>query len=787
MPAYRFPILIWQDFAGRHTACLVDDAENVAAVGDTPGDAAWKVKEFLQWRYRERPWTEPPDFQEPALSFVRVEVRPEYEVGGRKFPSAETLPLRVACVTGKDSHGLLLCALPTLGARFNYYDPAAFKGLVTHYVQTLLEGMTPQELSRLLPPPSAVLDDVVVQVPRKERKQKDEAAIAALAEVAEPVAARGARRRGVRAWERDAEVARLGQVLARERASVLLVGEGGAGKSTVLAEAVRKVEREKPTEYTEEQRKAMRDAFGATGGAAPADEDLSLAARAPGRHRFWLTSASRLIAGMQYLGQWQERCEQVVAELAAFAGVLCLENLLDLVRTGGREPAASLAGFLLPYLQRGELRIVAEATPAELDACRRLLPGLADVFQVVTVPPFTRTQAIAALDGLAGSLEQNLKVELERGTVEQVYRLFSRFLPYQSFPGRASSFVVELFDRAAREKPADGATRAVTPRRAVEHFVRRTGLPELLLRDDIRLEHAEVFEHFRRRVIGQDGACRAVADVVTTFKAGLNDPGRPVGVMLFAGPTGVGKTELARALSQYLFGHGEEKDRLVRLDMSEYAGPGAAARLVGEAEGEPSELVRRIRQQPFAVVLLDEIEKAAPEVFDVLLGVLDEGRLTDRFGRLSTFRSAILVMTSNLGANRTEPFGLSRQLSADYDSEVMAFFRPEFFNRIDAVVTFEPLGAETVRAIAAKELSDLSKREGLTRAELKLTWTDRLVAHLAERGYDRRYGARPLQRTIEATVVTPLARFLLDRPGLRGARVHLDLGAGGDVTFDARD
>jgi ATP-dependent Clp protease ATP-binding subunit ClpC len=243
-------------------------------------------------------------------------------------------------------------------------------------------------------------------------------------------------------------------------------------------------------------------------------------------------------------------------------------------------------------------------------------------------------------------------------------------------------------------------------------------------------------------------------------------------VLLFAGPTGVGKTELARALSQYLFGHGEQADRMVRLDMSEYAGPGAAERLVGDpAAGGPSDLVKRIRQQPFTVVLLDEIEKAAPEVFDVLLGVFDEGRLTDRFGRLSTFRSAVIVMTSNLGAGAGagEPFGLVRPGSAApggaYESEVMRFFRPEFFNRIDAVVTFGALDEATVHAITEKELTDLGRREGLTRAGLTLAWDAAVVRHLAAAGFDRRYGARPLQRAIETRVVTPLARHLVANPG----------------------
>ncbi len=198
---------------------------------------------------------------------------------------------------------------------------------------------------------------------------------------------------------------------------------------------------------------------------------------------------------------------------------------------------------------------------------------------------------------------------------------------------------------------------ALSQDRVLRDFVRQTGLPERLLRDELPLAYEEVLNGLQRRIIGQEGPCRAAADLVVKFKAGLNDPQRPVGVLLFCGPTGVGKTELARAIADYFFGHGEGRDRLVRLDMSEYAVPGAAQRLLTRPDGEPSTLLQQVRRQPFCVLLLDEIEKADPEVFDLLMGVFDEGRLTDRFGRTASFRSAVIVMTSNLGAGKFASFG----------------------------------------------------------------------------------------------------------------------------------
>jgi ATP-dependent Clp protease ATP-binding subunit ClpC len=756
MLTYRFPVLVWKDHEGYFTAATVEWDEP-AGVGRSAPAALEQLRDYLRWAYEEEPWRRQPDFLDPQLLQYKVPIRPEYQVGDRTYPCAEVIPLRVLCVRGHQEDGLLLGSLPTLDIQFCYYEADALKNLVTHYVQQKLEGLTPQELSRYLPPRDAVLEEVVVQVAVKEKKRPWEPSLPALTAVAEPLGERRLRKQFARAWERERELNELVEKASREQANVVVVGEAGAGKTTVLVEAVNRLDRRRKDKEDGRPRQ----------GAAP-----------PGR-KFWLTSGSRLIAGMKYLGQWEQRCETIVAELGEIGGVLCVENLLDLLRTGG-SPASSVAGFFLPYLQRGELRLVAEATPAELDACRRLLPGFADVFQVVNLTPFGRKEAVAVLDRLAAALRQDLHLEMERGVVDLVYHLFRRFAPYHVFPGKAAGFLTELCHRLHRERASE-----VSNDHVVKQFVRQTGLPELFLRDEVWLEYAAVVDFFRRQVIDQEEACRTAASLVTTFKAGLNDPGRPVGVLLFCGPTGVGKTELARTIARYFFGHGEQGDRLLRLDMSEYAGPGAAERLLTRPDGEPSDLIRKMRQQPFAVLLLDEIEKAAPEVFDVLLSVFDEGRLTDRYGRTTTFRSAVIIMTSNLGAGKQEPFGFGGGPAVRYDSEALAFFRPEFFNRIDAVVTFQPLRAETILAITRKELAEIGRREGLSRTNVRLTWTDALVSHLAKAGFDARYGARPLQRTLETLVVTPLARYLLEHPGLKDAELAADLGSDGIVTFRA--
>jgi len=726
VPTYRYPVVVYRDPAGGCHAVALD--HGAVGFGTSAADAKADLRDFLVWERRKKPWVAAPDFLDPELRWLRVAVRPEYRTGDRLHPSAEAVDLRVLVVVAVRASGQPAADLPQLGIRFDYPDAKDLPDLVRRYALHKLEGLTPQQVAGFLPPADAEVDGIPVRIPASGAALVA-AAPETLTRVAEPLGDRAARKGFARAWGREPEVAALAKVLHDETASVLLVGDSGVGKSTLLADAVKDAERR------------------------------------VGRRRFWLTSAGRLVAGMKYLGQWEERVEQVIADLGEIAGVLCVDRLLDLVRRGGEGPGDSIAAFLAPYVARGEVRVAAEATPAELDACRRLLPGLADLFQVVPVRAFEPAAALAVIDKQLATSASGPGLTVGRGTGEAVVRLFHRFQPYAPFPGPASGFARDLVDATAR-----GGAKEVTADDAVTRFRARTGLPDLLLRDERTLDRADVLAWFTGRVIDQAEACAAAADVVTAIKAGVTDPGRPPAVLLFCGPTGVGKTELAKALAEYLYGHGEdaakrpgEAPRLVRLDMSEYGGFDAAARLLGPPHGEPGELVRRVRREPFCVLLLDEVEKASAEVFDALMGVFDEGRLTDQYGRVTDFRSAVIVMTSNLGAGRGGSVGFGPSAGVNYTGAAMSFFRPEFFNRLDAVVTFEPLGPAAVERIARRELAAVARRDGLT--GVTVTWTDRLVAHLAAAGFDARYGARPLQRTIEREVVAPLARWLLTHPG----------------------
>ncbi|MCO6476458.1 MAG: ATP-dependent Clp protease ATP-binding subunit, partial [Phaeodactylibacter sp.] len=262
---------------------------------------------------------------------------------------------------------------------------------------------------------------------------------------------------------------------------------------------------------------------------------------------------------------------------------------------------------------------------------------------------------------------------------------------------------------------------------------------------------------------------------VKIYKAGLNNPHKPINTLLFAGPTGVGKTASAKALADYFFGKGQRKSPLVRIDMSEFQHPGQIVRLIG-AGREPGHLVKEIRERPFSVLLLDEVEKADPSVFDALLGLMDEGMLVDAYGRETNFRNTIVIMTSNLGATgrRSIGFGNDEDDEAAYLSAITRHFRPEFVNRLDGVVVFGSLNQEDILSITEKELRELKEREGFTKRRIEPVFSKKLAAHIAAIGFDPRYGARPLQRAIEQSVVTPIANWLLQHPGAESCRLRID-------------
>ncbi len=509
--------------------------------------------------------------------------------------------------------------------------------------------------------------------------------------------------------------------------SMLLVGPRGAGKSTIVRRMARRV-----MELTRGKNTAKR--------------------------HLWATSADRIVAGMVYLGMWQQRCLSIVRELQGGRDILYIDRLADVMAP--MSDGASIMDLLSPAIIRGELSIVAECDEVELVRARQRNPALLDALRVVRVDEATPAQVIALLEPYGQRLDP--PVIVEQDAARRLVELLGAFRRDTAFPGKAVQFV----DYCSLQKHTNLTLAEVT-----NVFGTWSGLPVDLLSPERALDTAAIAEHLKKGVIGQDAACRVAGRVIARLKAGLDDPQRPVGALLFAGPTGVGKTELAKQLARYLFG---DADRLVRIDMSEITTPSAIARLITPSPAGTS-LADRIRRQPLSVVLFDEIEKADDAAFDLLLGVLGEGRLTDAFGRLVDFRMSVIVMTTNLGAAEPRAAGFSSDPNAapDPSSAIKNFFRPELIGRLDAVVSFRPLPPDALIRIVDLELAKVRARPGLIARNLRLVVSPAARTRLAELGHDAKLGARPLRRTIEDLVVAPLAERMARDPSWRDATIRI--------------
>lgn len=540
-----------------------------------------------------------------------------------------------------------------------------------------------------------------------------------------------------RAHRRGALTDRLLQMVAAGAGPIVLVGPRGVGKSAVLDEIACRI--------------AARDAPTALRGRPVVFAD-----------------AGRLIAGEGSFGGWQQQLLGVIQEAASAEVVWVLGELLPLLDAGKHSLSEqNVAQMLKPALGAGGLRVVGECHDAAWAELQLRNPGFARVFTPVRVEEPDADDTMAILEAVAGGLAKNATMGPD--ALRAVLDLSRRYGARTSLVGASVQLLRRLVDAAAADAaPRDPAQPRSRPpsidRHDVVGFVcEETGLPPFLVRDDVTLDRDAVAADFAARILGQDSAVQQMADLVTRIKAGVSDDRRPLGAFLFIGPTGVGKTEMVKALAALLYGR---EDRIVRFDMSEYAGADCIDRLLGT---DPSRgLVGQVAQAPFSVVLLDEVEKAHPAVFDLLLQILGEARLSDRSGRLADFRNSIVLMTSNLGVDtfRT-PSGFStdgpRALREHLVAEVHRFFRPELVGRLDEIVAFEPLGHQPVARITDRELAKVARREGLRGRQISLVLGPEVPQWLAERGVDLRYGARPLKRTIERRLVVPIAKALSRR------------------------
>jgi ATP-dependent Clp protease ATP-binding subunit ClpC len=613
---------------------------------------------------------------------------------------------------------------------------------------------------------------------------------------------------------REPEIEQTVEVLSRRRKNnPVLIGEAGVGKTAIVEGIAAQIVEGDVPETLRGRRLVELDLTG-------------------------------LVAGTRYRGDFEERLKKIMDEIREHSDevIVFIDELHTVVGAGASEGSGGAGNMLKPALARGELHIIGATT---LDEYRRNIEkdaALERRFQPILVPEPSVEDTVQILCGLRDRYEAHHGVRFTDDAVRAAVELSDRYVADRHLPDKAIDLIdqagarvrrrvktpptdlrgleqeverlqrekdqavaAEQYERASElrdqlteaqarlEQARSGGGQPGVPEVGVEDIAevvsRSTGIPVAQLTQEEMARLLGLEEHLHQRVVGQDDAVRVVAEAVRRSRVGLGDPDRPIGSFLFLGPTGVGKTELARALAEALFG---DEDRMVRLDMSEFQERHTVSRLVGSPPGyvgyeDAGQLTEAVRRRPYSVVLLDEIEKAHPDVFNTLLQVLDDGRLTDSQGRTVDFKNTVLIMTSNLGSEliqgRNAPLGFGTGDGAAADAglrdrlvrRLRESFRPEFLNRIDEIVVFQQLESEQLQQITRILLDETRRR--LSAQDVEVRFTDEAVAWIADRGFEPQFGARPLRRAIQREVDNPLARLLLD------GRV----GAGREVTVGVRD
>ena len=559
-----------------------------------------------------------------------------------------------------------------------------------------------------------------------------------------------------------------------------------------------------------------------------------------------------MIAGAKYRGDFEERIKSAIDEVKKSKDtILFIDELHTIVGAGSAEGSADAANILKPSLARGDFQVIGATTINEYRKYIEKDAALERRFQPVKVGEPTKEQAVEILKGLRDSYEAHHKVRITNEAIEAAVNLSSRYIADRYLPDKAIDLIdegaskvklkgltsppdikslEELIDKLEQEKASaineqdferaaklrdeqknvqsqldtakkewyesrENRNGEVTPEVIAEIVSEWTGIPVVQLTKEESERLLNLEKELHERVVGQDEAVSSIAKAIRRGRVGLKDPKRPIGSFIFLGPTGVGKTELSKALAAAMFG---DENAMLRIDMSEYMEKHTVSRLVGSPPGyvgfdEGGQLTEKVRRKPYSVILFDEIEKAHPDVFNILLQILDDGRLTDSQGRTVDFKNTVIIMTSNIGAKllteNHSSLGFTDDNSENKETEntkelvlgeLKKAFRPEFLNRIDDIIVFDRLSKDEIKEIAVKMLAGLKKR--LSDMEIEIEFTDEAISAIADKGFDEIYGARPLRRAITSGIEDPLSEKMLDGSVKANSKVKCDF-ADGEFTF----